>query len=353
MHINRKMFFGGNTAEGYFSFHNYIIGEERNKFYILKGMPGGGKSSLMAKIAENIIDEGLEVELHHCPSDPNSLDSIYIPDIDIAVCDGTPPHALEPTYPGITDFAIDLARFIDTGKISKYREDIIKAKNNNKLAYGNAYAYFKAAKVIRSGIEINIEKKLNNMAINKEVSSIIEELFFSNSMEDFFTKAKQRHMFSTANTPLGYIDYTDSILANLSKVYYINTKLVNISSKMLETILHYGLVKGCDLEIYHNSLSSDKIETLIINNMGIGITSNPVAKKFKPTIIDFNNNDSMLEDNIDNDIFNILYESGIESLKKAKKNHDILEECYKQSIDYNGVNEVRERLLEAIFQEIK
>ena len=40
----RRMFPGGNTANGFYSFHNNIIDENRNMLYILKGMPGGKSS---------------------------------------------------------------------------------------------------------------------------------------------------------------------------------------------------------------------------------------------------------------------------------------------------------------------
>ncbi len=37
----RRIFPGGNTANGFFSLHNNIISEKRNKLYIFKGMPDG------------------------------------------------------------------------------------------------------------------------------------------------------------------------------------------------------------------------------------------------------------------------------------------------------------------------
>ncbi len=51
----RRMFPGGNTANGFYSLHDNIIGPNRNMLYILKGMPGGGKSSLMKKISQKGI----------------------------------------------------------------------------------------------------------------------------------------------------------------------------------------------------------------------------------------------------------------------------------------------------------
>ena len=52
----RRIFPGGNTAEGFYSFHDNIIGPNRNMLYILKGMPGGGKSSMMKEIGKRAYE---------------------------------------------------------------------------------------------------------------------------------------------------------------------------------------------------------------------------------------------------------------------------------------------------------
>ena len=88
----RRMFPGGNTSQGFVSFHDNIIGENRNMLYILKGMPGGGKSSMMIEIANRALEEGYSLEYHHCPSDPDSVDGIVIEELKLAIVDGTAPH---------------------------------------------------------------------------------------------------------------------------------------------------------------------------------------------------------------------------------------------------------------------
>ena len=88
----RRMFPGGNTSLGFYSLHDNIIGSDRNMLYILKGMPGGGKSSLMKDIGKKALGEGFDVEYHHCPSDPESIDGIMIDKLKVAIVDGTPPH---------------------------------------------------------------------------------------------------------------------------------------------------------------------------------------------------------------------------------------------------------------------
>lgn len=88
----QRMFTGGNTSQGFYSLHNNIISENRNAIYILKGMPGGGKSSLMKEIGGKISSMEIDIEYHHCPSDPSSIDALVVPKYKIAIVDGTPPH---------------------------------------------------------------------------------------------------------------------------------------------------------------------------------------------------------------------------------------------------------------------
>lgn len=63
----RRIFPGGNTSQGFYSLHDNIIGSDRKMLYILKGMPGGGKSSMMKEIGERAMQEGYTIEFHHCP----------------------------------------------------------------------------------------------------------------------------------------------------------------------------------------------------------------------------------------------------------------------------------------------
>ena len=89
----KKVFPGGNTSLGFYSFYNYILSQqEARRIIVLKGGPGVGKSTFMRKIAEEMQDRGYNVEHMHCSSDNNSLDGVVIPAIKVALLDGTVPH---------------------------------------------------------------------------------------------------------------------------------------------------------------------------------------------------------------------------------------------------------------------
>ncbi|EOD00458.1 ATPase [Caldisalinibacter kiritimatiensis] len=88
----RRVFPGGNTSRGFFSYYDYIIEEDANRIFVIKGGPGTGKSSLMKKVAKVMLEKGYDIEYHHCSSDNDSIDGIVIPKLRVAMIDGTAPH---------------------------------------------------------------------------------------------------------------------------------------------------------------------------------------------------------------------------------------------------------------------
>ena len=344
----RRMFPGGNTAEGFYSFHNNIIDDNRNMLYILKGMPGGGKSSLMKEVGEKALEEGYTVEYHHCPSDPNSIDGIVIDELKIAIVDGTAPHIIDPVYPGLKDKLIDLGTFIDSDKLAKNEEKIIEAKLNNKIAYSRAYGYFKSAKNIYNIILENNKRGMDFIKLNKETTRLIDEIFSKNHKK--IGMSKTRHMFSSANTPEGYIDYTNTILENIDNIYYIEGEIGTGKSTILKRLMEIGNIEGYIMEIYHNPTIPEKIESIIIKELKTCITSNEKALEFPHKKINLNNYfDSKIKNNRDYEIYNLLIEESIKNLALAKVNHEILEESYRNSIDFNGVNKIKQDIIGEIF----
>jgi hypothetical protein len=91
------LFPGGNTAYGFYSFYHHLIPDDSNKIFMIKGGPGVGKASFMKRIGEELRERGLDVEHHHCSSDPRSLDGVALQKEGIALLDGTAPHRVVST----------------------------------------------------------------------------------------------------------------------------------------------------------------------------------------------------------------------------------------------------------------
>ena len=94
---NIQYFLGANSPQGFYSLYDQLIDPDRARaVYILKGGPGCGKSTLMSRVALQAEEQGHAVEHILCSGDPNSLDGVVLPDLGVALVDGTAPHAAAP-----------------------------------------------------------------------------------------------------------------------------------------------------------------------------------------------------------------------------------------------------------------
>lgn len=87
---------------------NYIdqITFHMQKRYMIKGLAGTGKSTLMKAIGKEAERRGFDVLYGWCGLDPTGVDLVQIPELSIAFIDATHPHVYNPERPG--DEILDL-----------------------------------------------------------------------------------------------------------------------------------------------------------------------------------------------------------------------------------------------------
>ena len=116
----QKFFLGANSCKGFEShFSDCYDARDGWCAYIIKGGPGTGKSSFMRHFASHAIQKGEEVILCPCSSDPESLDGVILPRKKTVLLDGTAPHVVEPSFPGVCEEIINLGEFWDAEKLKK------------------------------------------------------------------------------------------------------------------------------------------------------------------------------------------------------------------------------------------
>ena len=347
----RKLFPGGNTANGSFNFFDNIIQDNINRVFCLKGGPGVGKSSLMKKIAQEYIKKGYDVELHYCPSDPSSLDAVLIKKLGVVLLDGTAPHVVDPKNPGAIDEIINLGDYWNVESLEKNKLEIVEVGKDISESFRSAYKYLKAAEPIYLDIEEKYRNSMDFGKINMFTDNFIEALF--NGISSSGEYKKERHLFGTAITPIGHVDYTDSILSQVEKIYYLDGEIGTGKTTFLTKVYKKAVEKGMSVEIYHYPLIKEKLETIIINDLDIAITISDLFKGKEK--IDFNqfinkNKLSKYKDEIEFDkkVFDELLSYAIDNLKLAKSKHDIIEAYYVPNMNFNEVEELRLDLMKKI-----
>ncbi|MDO4534542.1 MAG: hypothetical protein Q4B63_01865 [Clostridium perfringens] len=122
------------------------------KRYFIKGRPGTGKSTILKKIAHELIEKGYDIEVYHCGFDPNSLDMVICRSLNFAIFDSTSPHEYFPDKD--SDELIDVYKeAVNEGTDEKYIKELNEIKKRYKGRVMEGTKYLALAKVIVDKIE--------------------------------------------------------------------------------------------------------------------------------------------------------------------------------------------------------
>lgn len=341
-----------NSPDGFYSFFESLI-NTADKVYILKGGPGTGKSTFLKGIAAAAREKGYHTELIHCSSDPHSLDGVRIEELNTVFADGTPPHTLEPPFPGASGSIINLGDFWDTVKLTANRDEIILLNRKISSMFDRTYRFIGAAAKLHSDLFYTVLECTDVEKINNYAEKIVHKLLKKKN-----TPAKLTKRFLGGYSPEGFIFYPETILNNCDDITIISDEY-GLSTLVLEKIRDLALKYGYDVTAFYSPLDPNKsIEHLIIPEIKAGfLTSNMYHYyKTKPysriRIERFIDKDKLKNRKarisfIKKAKYEILCEA-INCLKTSKSLHDELEVYYKSSMDFNGVKQLQEKIIKKV-----
>ena len=355
----REFFPGGNTSLGFFSYYDYLVPPDAARIMIIKGGPGVGKSSFMKALAAEMKKRGFDVELHHCSSDPNSLDGVVFPQIKVALLDGTNPHMIDPRHPGAVDEIIHLGDYWDEKGIRRSKTEIIELNREISRNFRRAYQYLKAAKNIYDDLETINSEDLAIGKANRRAAEVIEELFSPYHVSE--NPGALRKLFASAITPEGFQNFLPGLLDSLPKVIAITGGVGTGKATLLTKIVSTALEKGFYCEGFYCALDPYKIEHLIIPDLGVAFTTSVEPHCYSvgkvSQVIDM---DQCVASHIltkygkvieeENRLFTDFLERAIGFLARAKRLHDQLEEFYIPNMNFKAIAELRERTLARILE---
>ncbi len=349
----RKIFPGANTSNGFYSYFDYIIPKDVNRIICLKGGPGVGKSSLMKKVARDFAERGYDVEVFPCSSDPGSLDAVVIKKLKVVLLDATAPHIVDPKIPGAIDGIINFGDFWNEDNLENNKLEIEQCNKEISACFQRAFKYLKAAEPIFYDIQSKNGDAMDYGKLNKFTDEFIEELF--DGIENKEALSVPRHLFGTAITPIGHIDYADSLLQDAKKVYYLNGKIGYGKTTFLKRIYDKAILKGLKVEVFHYPLIPKKIESIMIPDLGVAITTSSLFKDQQSINLGEFINKEKISDykeelEVDERILDELINYAISNLKKAKSNHDIIENYYIPNMNFEKVDELKDELIERILK---
>lgn len=329
------------AANGFTGFRSYFEevfpSEAMSGIFILKGGPGTGKSTLMKKILNLFSEKGYKTDAVFCSSDPHSLDGAII-DGRVAILDGTAPHEMDTRLPGALDEIINLGEGWSWQKLKSSRKKIEELNKNKKQNYNSAYKYLSFSGNIHN-YKIELLKKLFNF---KSAESAILNL-----TKDFsLSEKKPKRILISAFSKEG--------LTRRSFSGFEVKKLYSVTGKLGEGELYFDVLKNASfgkfpITIFPSPFSDNVTEgiyfenekTLFLSNANGGevIDANTYLYESQDEEIDFLNENEK-----------IYLEKSKHYFKKAAEFHFLLEDIYRDCMNFGKNQEVFEILSEKILK---
>lgn len=344
---------GGNTAKGFVHFFESNF-QDLERLFILKGGPGTGKSTMIKSIGNEWRDKGYDLEWIHCSSDAKSLDAFIITELKIGIVDGTNPHALEPQYPGVVEEYVDLGVAWNREQLLKRKEEIIDLTKKVSKGFQTAYRSFREGLKEHDKLEEIYISQMDFNRANKLTSEWIQKLIQYPSKQG---RGMTKHRFLGASTPIGPVDFVESITESLEIRYFIKGRAGTGKSTMLKKIVEVAKHNGYDIEVYHCGFDPDSLDMVVIRELNFAIFDSTEPHEYFPTrekdyIIDLYK--ETVATGTDEKYANRIRETtkkykekmneGIQHLAKTKEIRDQLEEIYIEAMDFTIVNQIRDTI---------
>lgn len=335
--MGQKFFSGGNSGEGFYNYFDGIlpVWERLERFFIIKGGPGVGKSTLMKRIAARAEEEGEETEYFYCSGDPDSLDAIRLIKRGILFADGTAPHCMDPVFPGAVEEILNLGEQIDRKRIVQYREEVERLTKQNKLFYRRAYAYLKAAAALEEERYLEVSACLDQKKLKKHLLEIMGE-------KEEYEEKQIRKLFLDAITCKGKLCFAGGMAQR--------GDCVKITGDYAGVVLDAAsrMLSGGRQELFCNPLLPLKVNHVYLPEQKKFLTSAAISGGQEISGDEFM--EKVCHENAGQCYAEVqkLTEAAMLCLKECKRLHDELEEIYKACVDFARVSERTEELLETV-----
>lgn len=341
-------FMGANSPIGFCTYYDELtVPVVGARSYLIKGGAGTGKSSLIKRIAAECPYDDEAVELIHCSSDPNSLDGVILTRKKISMVDATPPHVIEPQYPGCYQTVINICEYFDYKKMSSRLEETVRLQTANNDCHKKCCRLLKCAALLLEDNRAVVSRATDFTKITALANRIIKREF-----KQTHRNGVEHKRLLSAITNRGVVAFEDTITAAAKRTYLIKDEYGASSAALMKQLHDGALAAGYEIYTCHCPMDQcGRIEHLIIPALSLAFVTQhrfvPFdADKLKPvSVISYTRftDAATLKAHKQFLSFNRraatdFIESAVETLRLAKTIHDDLELQYTDAVDFAGVN---------------
>ncbi len=267
-------------------------------------------------------------------------------------------HIVDPKNPGAVDEIINLGEYWDEEGMVRGKEAIINCNKNIGGFFRSAYHYLASAKEMQDDIETIVENAVDRAKFNQMLLELKAELV--DGIESVERVGKIRHLFDSAITPDGLIDYIETIITKKHKCYFLKGQHTTGSTELLGRFAEAYSIRGYDVELYHQPLNPERFQTLVVDELDIAFTVNPKLEEAAYMVINMDKNidDAKLKEKADafakdKEMMQLMMAEAVNRINQAKKLHDIMETYYIPNMNFEEINKVKNRTIERIKNLIK
>ncbi|HZK24178.1 MAG TPA: hypothetical protein VFC74_02185 [Oscillospiraceae bacterium] len=143
----RHLFGSSITPAGLVNFYPSIL-QNTERFYLLSGDPGCGKSYLLEQIRQTVNRAGHDTEVYRCGFDPDHIDAVVIPVLKTAFVKITYPHtfSVNPVQVVKEQATIALSRYANTTILKKYSGERSESSERLWFLLGKAVEMIRGSK---------------------------------------------------------------------------------------------------------------------------------------------------------------------------------------------------------------
>lgn len=348
MHI-RKLFAGSNSALGFYSLFDHILGPQARKVYLLKGGPGTGKSRFMEEIAAELGEAGAWQEQFYCSSDSHSLDAVSFPELGVAVIDATFPHALDAKWPGVRDELICLGQYWKGAELEGRRDEIMAAGEEKSGHFAAAFRFFAAALSVEENLAARGSKVRRDCS--RELGKILDKV--RGAAKNPAEPTQARRLFASALTPEGYVSQIKALVSGFEFVYVLTGSPGTGKAEYLELVLKNAELAGLRVEAFHYPLNPKQLLHVLIPDLSLAVVSTSLLDSLDalPGVqVACGELSEGAAARRERELFQELVQLGIGELRQAQSSHGQVEQYYAQAMDFSQVEQVRREVIREILR---
>lgn len=162
----RHLFGSAITLQGKIDFAETYI--KTKEIIYIKGVDGIGKSTLLERLSNMALLKGYDTEIYHEPLVPEKIESIVIPELDVAFTTNRKFSDRE---------TVDLDIYMDQDKINKYKEELEYSKKLFDQLINDVYNYLGKTNGVHDEMEKYYVPNVSHKKLDEVRERILEEIY--------------------------------------------------------------------------------------------------------------------------------------------------------------------------------